>query len=91
MRKNHSRIKSDWHRQDILAEVRKACGSLTNLSKSNGLASNTLQNALDRKWPKGEQIIADAIGVDPAEIWPSRYAEEFSTSTNGDALQQAVA
>ncbi|AYV14360.1 transcriptional regulator [Shewanella algae] len=91
MRKNHSRIKSDWHRQDILAEVRKACGSLTKLSKSHGLASNTLQNALDRKWPKGEQIIAKAIGVPAAEIWPSRYGDEFSTSTNGDALQREVA
>ncbi|TVP10575.1 hypothetical protein AYI87_17590 [Shewanella sp. KCT] len=91
MRKNNSRISNDWHRQDILAEVRKACGSLTKLSKAHGLASNTLQNALDRKWPKGEQIIAEAIGVTAAEIWPSRYEDEFSTSTNSNVLAREVA
>lgn len=30
-------------------------------------------NALARPWPKGEMIIAETIGVDPKEIWPSRY------------------
>ncbi|MCI4175519.1 helix-turn-helix domain-containing protein, partial [Dickeya dianthicola] len=23
--------------------------------------------------PKGEKLIAEALGVSPAEIWPSRY------------------
>ncbi|MCU8103487.1 helix-turn-helix domain-containing protein [Shewanella sp. SM101] len=91
MRKKSSRTSSDWHRQDILAEVRKTCGSLTHLARESGLASSTLYNALDRKWPKGELIIATAIGVTPNEIWPSRYVEEFSTSTNNDALQREVA
>lgn len=90
MRKKSSRIPSDWHRQDILAEVRKTCGSLTHLARESGLASSTLYNALDRKWPKGEQIIAAAIGVTPNEIWPSRYVEEFSTSTNSDTQHHKV-
>ncbi|WP_233358209.1 helix-turn-helix domain-containing protein [Vibrio cholerae] len=24
-------------------------------------------------WPKGERIIAEAIGMTPQEVWPSRY------------------
>ncbi|GKX57363.1 hypothetical protein SOASR030_34750 [Leminorella grimontii] len=37
------------------------------------LASSTLANALMRRWPKGERLIAAALGVEPGEIWPSRY------------------
>ncbi|MEI7145384.1 helix-turn-helix domain-containing protein [Pectobacterium brasiliense] len=25
---------------------------------------------------KGEQLIANALGVEPAEIWPSRYFDD---------------
>ncbi|MBE5204722.1 helix-turn-helix domain-containing protein, partial [Pectobacterium sp. FL60-S17] len=35
--------------------------------------SSTLANALTKHWPKGEKLIAEALGVSPAEIWPSRY------------------
>ncbi|HDT6506775.1 TPA: helix-turn-helix domain-containing protein [Klebsiella aerogenes] len=33
----------------------------------------TLTNALNRRWPKGERLIAEALGVAPEKIWPSRY------------------
>ncbi|HDS6886802.1 TPA: helix-turn-helix domain-containing protein [Morganella morganii subsp. morganii] len=33
-------------------------------------------NALTRRWPKGEKIIADFLNVSPAEIWPSRYMQK---------------
>ncbi|WP_404873652.1 transcriptional regulator [Klebsiella pneumoniae] len=29
--------------------------------------------ALNRRWPKGERLIAEALGVAPETIWPSRY------------------
>ncbi len=71
----------DWHRADIVAAVRKAGWSLRRLAKHHGYASpNTLTNALARHWPKGERIIAAAIGVAPEEIWPSRYADKNNTS-----------
>lgn len=63
----------DWHRADIRAELEKRGTSLRKLSREAGLSENTLRNALDRKWPKGEKIIAGAIGVTPETIWPSRY------------------
>lgn len=34
-------------------------------SRRNGLSSSTLANALSRPWPKGEMIIAKALGTDP--------------------------
>lgn len=48
------------------------------LSKNAGLSADTLKNALHRSYPKGERIIADALGVEPANIWPSRYLSKAS-------------
>ncbi|WP_437612010.1 helix-turn-helix domain-containing protein [Erwinia sp. V71] len=67
-------IKSDWHRADVIAALKKKGVSLAALSRGVGLNSRTLNNALERRYPKGERIIAAAIGVEPSEIWPSRYA-----------------
>jgi Ner family transcriptional regulator len=64
---------SDWHREDILAAIRKKKKSLAALSRESGLSSGTLVNALNRPWPRGERIIAGVIGVKAEEIWPSRY------------------
>ncbi len=46
------------------------------LSTSAGLKPDTLKNALHRSYPKGERIIADALNVTPASIWPSRYNKD---------------
>ncbi|EMH4754338.1 transcriptional regulator, partial [Yersinia enterocolitica] len=54
---------------------RKRKGSLSALSRDSGLSSGTLANALTRPWPKGEMIIAEAIGITPQEIWPSRFID----------------
>ncbi|WP_249357538.1 helix-turn-helix domain-containing protein [Citrobacter sp. wls619] len=51
-------MQSDWH---------------SAVSRNSGLASSTLANALIRHWPKGERLIADALGIAPEQIWPSRY------------------
>lgn len=69
-----SNKQQDMHRADIVASVRKAGTTLARLSVEAGLHPRTLNNALERKYPKGEQIIAKAIGKTPQEIWPSRYA-----------------
>ncbi|MCA6997548.1 MULTISPECIES: helix-turn-helix domain-containing protein [Dickeya] len=63
----------DWHSADIIAALRKKGTSLSAVSREAGLSSSTLANALYRPWPKGELLIANALGVKPEEIWPSRY------------------
>lgn len=65
--------KQDWHPADIIAAIKRTGTSLAALSRASGLASSTLANALTRRWPKGERLIAQAINVSPEEIWPSRY------------------
>lgn len=66
----------DWHQADIIAALRKQGTMLAALSRSAGLSSSTLANALSRPWPKGEWLIAQALSIHPAEIWPSRYYDE---------------
>lgn len=65
-----------WHHADIIAGLRKKGTNLAALSRANGLSSSTLANALTRPWPKGEYLIADALGVHPSVIWPERYIGE---------------
>lgn len=66
-------MNKDWHQADIIACLRKKGTSLAALSRASGLSSSTLANALTRPWPKGEYLIAEAIGVHPSVIWPGRY------------------
>lgn len=63
----------DWHPADIIAALKKKGTTLSAVSRKAGLASSTLSNALVRHWPKGERLIADELGVELSEIWPSRY------------------
>ncbi|HHL9083700.1 helix-turn-helix transcriptional regulator [Escherichia coli] len=66
-------MQPDWHSADIIAALKKQGTSLSDVSRKSGLASSTLANALTRRWPKGERLIAEALGVAPEQIWPSRY------------------
>ncbi|WP_058910829.1 DNA-binding transcriptional regulator SfsB [Entomohabitans teleogrylli] len=68
----------DWHPADIIAALRKQGTSLAAESRKAGLSSSTLANALTRPWPKGEWLIAQAIGVEPWVIWPSRYHDPIT-------------
>lgn len=66
----------DWHRADIIAALHKKNLTMTALSRQAGLSDSTLANTFYRPWPKGEQLIANALGMDPAVLWPSRYHDE---------------
>lgn len=64
----------DWHKEDIKAALRKRGYTLRGLSFANGyLCADTVNQALFKSFPKAERIIADALGMQPEEIWPSRY------------------
>ena len=65
--------KEDWHVEDIKCALRKKRITLKSLSIEAGLAPCTLNNALRVSYPKAERIIANALGLEPREIWPSRY------------------
>lgn len=63
----------DWHKADIKAALEKAGWSLSRLSIYHGYNRSVLKSALIKPYPKAERRIAEAIGVSPEIIWPSRY------------------
>lgn len=63
----------NWHRADVIAALHKRGWSIASLAKHNKLHPSTLRSALDKPYPKAEQIIAKAIGVAPEVIWPERF------------------
>jgi Ner family transcriptional regulator len=64
----------DWHPADIVAALRKAGWSIRKLSAHHGYSDpSTLSTALRRDWPKGEKLVAEAIGTTPERVWPERY------------------
>ena len=67
---------SDWHPADIVAALSKRGTSLRRLSAERGYSAGTLRKALRYPWPKAEAVIAEALGVHPAVLWPSRYGAD---------------
>lgn len=74
----------DWHPADVVAGLRKAGWSLRKLSVHNGYYPNGLAKALSRPWPKGERLIAEALGISAADIWPQRHAKRLERIARRD-------
>lgn len=67
-------IPADWHWKDVLTALHKAGWSLRQLAIANGYDDGApLGEAARRPFPKAERIIARAIGIEPQELWPTRY------------------
>lgn len=62
-----------WDIPAIKAELERRGITVTGLSTEHGLNRGAVTTALRRPWPTVERIIARAIGVSPAQIWPERY------------------
>lgn len=71
--RRQKKVPCDWHRAEIIAALKIRGTNMSALSEANGYTRNGLRNALYRPYPKAEKIIADALGLKPQEIWPSRY------------------
>jgi Ner family transcriptional regulator len=76
--------REDWHPADIVAALRKAGWSLRGRSVYLGYYPNALAKVLSRPWPKGERLIAEAIGIPPEEIWPERHAKRLERIARRD-------
>jgi Ner family transcriptional regulator len=67
---------ADWHPADVIAALHKVGLSLRRLSSACGYSPHTLRHALRHFYPRAEQLIADALGLAPSDIWPSRYVDD---------------
>ena len=71
--KDRAAATADWHPADVLAALKKRGHSLAGLSVAKGYHPTAAGKALRKSWPAMERILAEAIGVVPQAIWPSRY------------------
>lgn len=72
--KKPAKQKADWHPSDVKSALDKIGWSLRQLGFEHGYTGNASFSEVFRKpWPRVERIIAEAIGVHPQVIWPSRY------------------
>ncbi|MBF0154542.1 MAG: helix-turn-helix domain-containing protein [Magnetococcales bacterium] len=63
----------DWSRLEIRAALIMNKISLRQLSIDAGYSPGTVKLALRNPYPAAQEIIAKALGMDPWDIWPSRY------------------
>lgn len=68
----------DWSRWKITGKIKEKGLTMRGIARKAGIGQDTLKNALDRPWPKGERAIAEALGMTPEEIWPARYNSRVS-------------
>lgn len=63
----------DWHPAKIKMELEIRGYTLVKISQEAGYHHSSGGRCLRVAWPSIEAVIAEAIGVRPDEIWPSRY------------------
>lgn len=63
----------DWPSHYIVYRLRERGLSLRRVAVRKGYSPGSPAKTTKTPWPKMERVIADAIGVTPQEIWPSRY------------------
>ncbi|MNV34430.1 DNA-binding transcriptional regulator Nlp [compost metagenome] len=63
----------DMHPEDIKAKIHKLGLSLAELGRRHGYASGSLKSVLRTPCEPQQQVVANALGCRPEEIWPSRY------------------
>ncbi len=76
---------ADKHPEDIKALIRKRGLSLEALSLRLGYSRVVVGMTLRRPWPAVEAGIASFLGVDPVQIWPSRYEADGSPRRKASA------
>ena len=62
-----------WHPARIKMELELRGWSLASLSREHGYSPTAAGRTLRTHWPNMEQVIADALEVEPQVIWPDRY------------------
>ena len=57
----------------IKYQLRRRGHTLTSLGRGHGVSRHAMGLALRKPYPKMEAIIAKALGLHLAELWPERY------------------
>jgi Ner family transcriptional regulator len=69
-------VNEDWPSHYIVYRLRERGQSLRRLARRHDYCQTGGAVVMFRPWPNMERVIANAIGVKPQEIWPSRYKSD---------------
>lgn len=76
--------REDWHPADIKAALHKRGITLAGIAEAHGLTNScSLSSTFTRSYPANEKRIADALGMHPKELWPSRYFDNGEMRPRG--------
>ncbi len=83
----------DWHWADIKAAIEKRHGTLRAFASAcggKGVAANSVRAVKypDQSGPLAEQRVAEALGKQPHEVWPSRYHADGSRKVRRQLLKK---
>jgi Ner family transcriptional regulator len=69
-----------WHRQDIIAALKKKGSSLAEVGRGLGFSRATMSWALIKPHPRANAAVAATLGVSMNELWPLWYAPNVAPS-----------
>ena len=71
---------TDWHPEDVRAEIRKRFGTMAALGRLLGVSKTAVPNTINQPGysVKMEARLAEVLGKKAPEIWPSRYHRDGS-------------
>jgi Ner family transcriptional regulator len=73
-----------WHPEQIKAALKMRGHDFSSIGRRIGYAQpGTPNKVLWQRWPWMERIVADLLGVHPAELWPERYRLDGSPVARG--------
>lgn len=67
--------RQDWHPADVKAALEKIGTNMRQLSLAHGYSQHFCGKVFKQGGHNVQTIIADALGLKPWDIWPSRYDE----------------
>lgn len=66
-------VRKNWHRADVLAEVRKSGTTLAGLARRSGLSRQSFSWALIKPHPRANQAIASLLNLHVSTLWPEWF------------------
>lgn len=82
----------DWTPGRVKMELHDAGMTLAGIAEAAGLtSSSSLSAAFTRSSPAAEKRIAEALGIHPKDIWPSRYFPDGERRPQGFRAIQCTA
>jgi Ner family transcriptional regulator len=67
---------NNWTKTQIVNALRERGTSAAAVAAAAGLSRFTLYSAMERPYPRVQQLIADTIGARLHDIWPLFYGED---------------